>query len=169
MRWLLPLVLLLWGCATTHGALPPTISAARRVELEPLPPDPSTEALPASTPPGDWVRAQEAGECWNAQGTVRPDAGLPCPAQAGILSSEARAARDALYRIRYRELRQRYEADRTVHGAQREVYETRLRLADERIRELQPTWWQQHGPVILFGAGLVLGTAIPTVIYVAVP
>lgn len=161
-------VLLAFGlsaCATTQAQTPPTVptTLTSRVEERALPVDPGEEALPQGIPVAEWVEPQEAGACFDQRGTVQPGVGLPCPARAGILVSEGRAARDGLYRVRYRELRTHYQGDRQVWMVQRELYETRLRLADQRIREMQPTWWQQNGAYVALGVGLVAGLGVSIV------
>jgi hypothetical protein len=140
--------------------LAPTIPEAHRSETEALPPDPETEAL-EGVPSGDWIEPLESGSCFDAAGKssslVRP-----CPEKSGIAMSEARAARFALFKIRYKELRTNYVSDRKVWAAQRELYETRLVLADRAIQDLQPSWLDKHkGELGLLG-GTVLGVVITT-------
>lgn len=133
---------------------------AHRVEEQPLPPDPAQEKLPDGVPVGDWVEPLEAGSCAQAPAT--------CPPRSGIVVSEARAARDALYRIRYPELRRTFEADRQVMKAHRELYEERLRHADLAIQKLQPGWWQRHGSSIAFIGGFLLSTVASVAVFAAV-
>ena len=129
----------------------PTVpnSVIKRVEQRPLPPDPATEPLPDGVPKVEWVRPLERGECEKAP--------KPCPAVSGLAISEARAFRDAKYRIRYKELRSNYGADRQVWGAHRELYETRLGLADQTIQDLQPRWWDRNKFQIGVVGGVILG------------
>ena len=149
MRKAIALLCLLSGCAhaSTPPTIPHTIPEERWVEARNLPPDPHTEALPPNTP-GDesQVAPYEPGDPGN-------------PRWPGIVESEARAQRDALYRIRYAELRRWYEADRQVWVAHREAYETRLQLASERIQELQPSRWERHRGAILGASGFLVGVA----------
>lgn len=156
------------GCATTPMVPQPLIAAEKAVEAKPLPPDPALEALPAGTPVGDWVEALEAASCLDKAGKALPGAPSPCPARSGIASSEARAARDALYRIRYPELRRMYEADRQLWGAHRELYEERVRTGAEELKKAQPNWWQQHGPALGVVGGFVVGAAMTVAITYAV-
>jgi len=130
----------------------------RAVETRALPADPSTEALAPGANTDDFVEAQDSGSCLDAQGRPLPDAPRPCPARSGIVVGEGRAARDGLYRVRYRELRLMYEADRQVWAAHRELYEGQLQRADERIRQLQPNWWERNGFALGVGLGIVLTT-----------
>ena len=136
------------GCAGAPAPVPHTIPEARWVENEPLPPDARTEALPPGTPDDDERRVEsyEPGATTN-------------PTQPGIVISESRMARDLLYRIRYPELRLRYEADRNVWVVQRQAYEARLQLAAERILELRPTWWERNRGHVLGMVGFVFGVA----------
>lgn len=151
------LMVLAVGCgASTATTVRPLVAENRQPEARELPPDPVEEALPEgipTDPPETAVEALEAGSC-------PPDAVQPCPAQSGILVSEARAARDALFRIRYRELRRTYEADRQVWAAHRELYETQVRLDREEIQRLQPGFWEEHDAEILGVVGFVIGAAI---------
>lgn len=151
-----PLVLLLplfLACASTLPT-PPTVAEAKRVEVAPLPPDPQEDKLDAAIPKGEWVEPQEASSCTPG-----------CPAKSGILVSEERAVRDGLYRIRYRELRTNYTADRKVWAAHRELYEKRLQLADQAIQKLQPTWWERHKLQLGVVGGFVLGSALTIAIF----
>lgn len=158
------LLLGLIACAAPKP-LAPTVPEANRVELEPLPPDPDTEVLEGNSSE-DWIESLEAGSCFDATG--KPTTTIkPCPAKPGIAMSEARAARFALFKIRYRELRTSYVSDRKVFGAQRELYETRLVIADKAIQALQPSWLDRHkGELGLLG-GVILGTGLTVLITVA--
>lgn len=160
-------LLLFLACASAcAGAKPlePTIPESKRVEAEPLPPDPETEKLDSNVPPEDWVEALEPGSCTDATG--KPTTNVkPCPARAGIAMSEAKAARFGLFKIRYKELRTNYVSDRNVWAAQRELYETRLKLADKAIQDLQPGWWDRHKGEFGVIGGFILGTAMTISIY----
>jgi hypothetical protein len=148
------LILALFLAACGPLPTPPTVAESKRVELAPLPPDPAEEKLEGNVPRGDWVEPQEANSC---------TAG--CPAKAGILVSEERAVRDGLYRVRYRELRLTYTADRQVWQAHRELYEKRLQLADQAIQKLQPSWWDRHKVALGVIGGFVLGSALTIGVY----
>lgn len=155
VAWVL---VLLTGCAT---AAPPRflVNTDRQPEMRALPPDPGTETLPTGVQPNaDFVEPSEPGACLDAQGRPALDAPRPCPNRAGILVGETRAARDGLFRLRYRELRVLYEADRQVWSSQRSLYEGQLRRADEHIQSLQPNWWQQNALGLGIGGGFLLGT-----------
>lgn len=143
------------GCAAVPVV--PTVRAEKRVEDRPLPPDPAVEALPEDTPKGDWVDSLEAASCLDKQGKPVPGATVPCPARNGIASSEARAARDALFRIRYLELRRDYAADRELWKAHRELYETRLEQAEDKLQKAQPNWFQQNAFALGMVGGFILG------------
>jgi hypothetical protein len=161
MKTLLPLtVIFMIGCG---GFAPykPTVpdSARKRIEVRPLPPDPATEKLPEGFPKGDWVIPYEAKEC-----REKPE---ECPQISGILISESRAYFDAMYRVRYKELRKTFEADRSVMGVHRELYESRLELADREIQNLQPGWWDRHKFQIGVVGGIVLGVAASVAILAA--
>ena len=155
MRLLLAVVLL--SACATEKVIPPKPEpylSGSDLEERVLPPNPETEALPKDTPPAEWVEAQEeSAKC-----------------HAGILVSEARATRDGYFRLRYKELRQDYEADRKVWKAHRSLYERQLQLDLSKIQAMTPpppTWWEQNSPTViavtgvtvgvLFGAGLTVG------------
>lgn len=147
------------GCATT--AQPEfLVHTDRQPEVRALPPDPATESLPAgASATSDFVEAQEAGSCLDNHGQPAADAPHPCPARPGILEGETRAARDGLFRLRYREIRVLYEADRQVWGAQRSLYEGQLQRADQHIQSLRPSWWQQNVLGLGLAGGFLLGAA----------
>jgi hypothetical protein len=137
------------GCASAPRPRPFTIAEEQWVERRDLPPSPRDEELadiPADDPGEGYVEPYEPGATDN-------------PTVPGLVVSESRAARDALFRIRYDELRALYGADRLVWQAHRDAYELRLRMAAERIEELQPDWWDEHGWQVTGILGLVLGAA----------
>ena len=137
---LLPVLLV--GCAPKF-VTPPTVPPGEaRVEELPLPPDGMTEPLPEGIPTEERIEAVEAGD----------EASF-----AGLLVSEAVAVRYDLLRVRYPELRVRYEQDRKVWAAHRELYETRLQLADKAIRDLQPSWWERNAVSLGLLGGVTLG------------
>lgn len=146
---------------TSVTPLPPTIPAEHRVENDPVPPDPETETLDPKMSSADWVEPLDSGSCHDAAGRLLVK---PCPTRSGIAMSESKAARFGLFKIRYRELREVLIADRKVFGAQREVYETRLQLADKAIRDLQPGWIDQHKAELGLIGGFVLGIATVLVV-----
>jgi hypothetical protein len=158
-------VFCLFGCATVKPTPPTVAPGQKRVEDTPLPPDPETEKLPDGTPKGEWVKPLEKGSCVKADGTPVPHAPQPCPNVSGISMSEEKAARLTLYKIRYPELRLNYKADRQVWKAHRELYETRLKLADEAIQKLQPGWWTRHKFQVGVVGGLILGAAATIAIF----
>ena len=161
MKTLLPLsIVLMVGCG---GFAPykPTVptSVRKRVEMRPLPPDPATEKLPEGFPKGDWILPYEAKACAEDPKT--------CPDQSGLLVSEERAYFNALYRTRYGEIRKIFGADRSVWGVHRELYESRLELADREIQNLQPSWWDRHKFQFGVVGGIVLGITASVAILAA--
>ena len=119
------------------------ISDTRRPELRTLPPNPRTEPLPDKFAGEEWVEPAEVGQV---------------VAKPGLLVSEARVARDILFRTRYDELRTLYDEDRNVWVAHRDYYEQRLAQADGVIRDLQPNWWDQHKDYFYLAAfGILAG------------
>lgn len=133
------------GCTAERVATRgPFVEADHRPESKPLPPNPREEKLDGEFSMPEWVEAIEQGEA---------------APRAGILISESRAARDALFRARYDELRRYYDADRMVWGAHRAYYEERLSKADVEIQRLQPTWWSSHAESIFLVGGILVGMA----------
>jgi len=180
MRVVVVLVIFAVGCgAAQTPEVRPLVAEDRRPEARELPQDARDEALPEGTPtePGEgYVVPVDAGECIPPGGIQMPDSeddedrfvAGPCPEQSGIMVSEARANRDAIYRIRYREMRDTYEADRRVWSAHRELYEAQVQADREEIARLQPTWWERHDGTILTAVGVVVGAAITVAITFAV-
>lgn len=170
MRKLLAiLVLSAMGCGAgaaqrpAHPPADPLVPDARRPEVRPLPPDPATEPFPEGTPadPAEgYVEPIEAGQCAEME--------YPCPSVSGILISEARAVRDAMFRIRYPQLREYYVADRQVWKAHRELYETQIESQREEIERLQPSWWERNDGTILAAVGVVAGVAVTVLVTFAV-
>jgi hypothetical protein len=165
MRKLLVIaVLFSFGCgAAQTPEVRPIVAEDRRPEARELPIDVRDEPLPEGTPvtPGeDYVMPVTAGEC--------AEATEPCPAEDGIMVSEARANRDALYRIGYREMRTTYEADRRVWAAHRELYEAQVAADREEIARLQPSWWETHDGEIMAAVGVVIGAVVTVAITFAV-
>lgn len=161
-------LLLVLACVTACASprvVAPTVAESHRVETEPLPPDPETEKLEGSAPDEDWIEPLEPGSCVDVSGKPLPGITRPCPARAGIAMSEARAARFGLFKIRYKELRINYVSDRKVWAVQREVYETRLKLADQAIQDLQPDWWDRHKGEFGVIGGFIIGAAISVSIF----
>lgn len=147
------------GCVRAQ-TIPPEIPVTRVPETRALPQTPDEAPRPSEIPAGDWVEALEAGSCADNMGRVIADSTRPCPARSGIATSEERAWRDGLFRVRYRELRVWYEADRSVWAAQRELYEARIRATDAALRAAQPGWWDRNAlPIGLLG-GFALGVAL---------
>lgn len=164
-RYILVLSFLLASCAS-RAQVVPTVpeSALKRVEEQDLPPDPKQEKLPDGLPKGDWIISMEKGSCVNEDGVMVND--YPCPDKDGILSSEERAYRDGLFRIRYKELRENYQADKELWKVHRELYETRLQLAAQAIEDLQPSWWDRNKLQLGMVSGIVLGIASSAAIIV---
>lgn len=149
----------LLGCSRPAPNIPPTvpIGEQHRPEMRELPPDPG--ATPP-TPSEDWALPIEAATCTTPEQYV-----FDVP--AGIELSEEKVERCLLYRTRYNEMRTIYESDRMVWGAQRELYEERLRLAGEEIYNLQPDWWDENKFAIGAAIGVVLGIGVSLGVYAA--
>lgn len=146
MSKLVVLALFGMGCAPVVHTFPSTIPERRWVETSEMPPDAELEDVSWAEGYETQVGPYEPGESTN-------------PMWSGLVVSEARAARDALVRIRYRELRARYEQDRRIWVIHREAYETRLRLSAERMAEMRPDWWDRNGGYFVGVGGFVLGVA----------
>lgn len=148
------------GACAHAPVIPAQIPAPRAPEARALPPVPEDEARPPETPAGNWVEPLEAGACLDPLGRPVADATRPCPLRNGIAVSEERAWRDGIFRVRYRELRALFEADRAVWAAQREFHEARIRVTDDALRAMVPNWWERNAlPLGLMG-GFALGVAL---------
>jgi len=178
VKFIIVMALLVFGCGASQSPeVRPAVAEDRRPEMRELPVDAATEPLPEDTPrdlPENYVVAVERGECIPEDGIpVNPEEPAhtipgPCPTESGLFVSEARANRDAIYRIRYPELRRTFEADRQAWSAQRELYEAQIAADREEIENLQPTWWERHDGTILTAVGVVVGAAITVAITFAV-
>ena len=151
------------GCAGIKPA-EPYVPKDDWEETKTLPPHPEDIKLYPKTKKGDWIEPSIVGSCIGANGDIRPELGFPCPPKSGLLVSEERVARDILYRSEYKRLRTFYEADRLVWRAHRALYEERLKLAQERINELRPNWWERNAFQIGIGGGLVLGVSLVAIL-----
>jgi len=169
-KFLIVLGVFISGCGGAPTVnLRPVVVESRRPELRELPPDVALEALPEgipSHPPENYVQPLEYGQCVVADGSVVSEG--PCPDVSGILVSEARAARDAMYRIRYVELRRVFEADRRVWSAHRELYEAQIVEYRQELIRLQPGWWDEHKGEILAVVGFVTGAVLTVIVTYAV-
>ena len=133
---------LLSACSpVSTGGLPPLVDPSRHVEKEKLAVPPEEERVPVEIPRGLWVEALEAN-----------DPSHP----AGILVSEEKAWLLALYQIKYKELREKTEANNDVISAQRGLYEHTVASLRTQVRDLQPSWYDRNKGV-LWG---VVGSAI---------
>lgn len=142
----------------------PQMPTVTKIEQTPLPIKPASMPIPVEIEKdGYWVMPLEAGSCTPAAPVTITK---PCPAKSGILESEAHAIKDQQYRISYDELRQLYEADIKVWGAQRELYEATLKQQQETIEKLQPSWYDQNALTIGLVGGFLLGTLTITGILV---
>lgn len=171
------LVLFVFGCGTVVSEVRPVVAENRRPEARELPVDPDHESIPEgydTTLGEDHVEPMEEGSCIPAHGITVPASDDdqvipgPCPTWGGIAISETRAARDAMYRIRYRELRRTFEADRRVWSAHRELYESQVAEDRREIEHLQPTWWDRHGLAVGVAGGFILGAATAILITYAI-
>jgi len=159
-------VLLLEGCVTTPAKWEPSIPVSNYVENDSLPADPTTEKI--DSPDGEWVAPLNEGDCWDEKGKLVTDAPKPCPPKGGILFSEGKATRFKLFELRYHELRGNYVVDRRVFGAQRALYESRLKDAGELIQKMQPTWFERHSFQLGILGGAVIGAGMAVGIVYAV-
>jgi hypothetical protein len=165
MRILLVMILLA-GCSTPQ-MYRPSYPPLNPVEAAPLPPDPTDAEPPAELEKGDWIEAIERGQCADISGRVPEGATKPCPLKSGILSSEARAWRDGQFRLRYKELRLNYEADRKVWSAHREFYDAQSKADLKALQDAQPNWWDRNKFTLGVTGGIILGVAASVAILAA--
>ena len=128
-----------FGCVTSQHQVLWEYDFEEIPEELPLPPDPRGEDLdlPEDEDPSEIV--------------------FECPTGPFICITNARAARDALFRIRYNELRGIIEADREVWGSHRELYEGTLSIAEQRLVECRKPWWDDYKFHLGVGTGFIVG------------
>jgi hypothetical protein len=156
MRFVSLALVLGLGCATPVAPLRPLVPEHSRPEMRELPADARTAPLPEGTStdlPEDFVIPLEHGDIVQ---------------EPGLQVSESRAVRDAQIRIGYEELRRYYLADIQVWRVHRELYETQRAADAEAIRGLQPTWWDDHGGVVIGSVTFVVGAALTVALVKAV-
>lgn len=143
MKWVALCLIMSVGCSSTFQTSGPLIPEKRWVEEEEL--LEHCEKIDLDVP-----GSEHQVEAYEPKEGQKPD-------WPGILVSEARANRDALCRIAYRELRSRYSADRGVWKAHRDAYETKIKEDAQRIEELQPGFWDEYGEHVVGILGFTLG------------
>lgn len=155
MRVVIVLAVLLFpACAEVRVPVAPLIPPARWIESTTvLPPDPAQEPIPADMPKGDFLDPISKDD--------------PSPRDGYVLSEE-RAHRDALYRVRYKQIAAYYSADRSIWEAHRSLYEQMHERDVEELRKLAPTWWSQHQGTLCALGGMLLGSALTVGIVYAV-
>ena len=147
------LVAFLSGCAATPPPIV-TIDLDRRPEVDDLPADVSKMKLQLGegVPTKEEVFLQDDG----------------CHEGEGLCVSEAWAVRSGLYRIHYRELRVACQEDKNVWKTHRELYETKINLANDTIRDMAPTWWDHHKLELGLLGGFLLGVGTTVALTYAV-
>jgi hypothetical protein len=157
MKFVTLITLFTFGCAAVQTPAPPPLIAdtpVQRPETQPLPADPGTIAIDPHFGTADFAQPLSAGSCINSKGT---DVGTgPCPAQSGILMSEARAARMGLYQSGYKLLLADDVGARQVWTADRTLYETNYQLDQAALKKAEPTWMEKHA----FELGIVTGVVV---------
>ena len=130
------------GCgASTPVVQYSGIREEQHVEKKKLPDPPDSEAIPKEK---DWVKPLPAGKTHT---------------EDGVLLSPEKAVRAKKWQDGYKNLRNLYELDRKVWGAQRTVYEERLGQANAEIKRRSPSWWDENKGTIAWAAGFVMGAA----------
>ncbi len=141
-------LVLLIGCG---GAVPVHFSGIKdpsfKVEDKKLPPRPDVKPIP---PEKDWV--------------VPLAKDKPAP-KDGVLISPEKAVRAAQYKLRYNELRSRYDLDRLVWRSTRVIQSEQRGQANRVIKDLTPGWWQNNKGTLGFVTGITIG-AIMTIFVV---
>ena len=61
-----------------------------------------------------------------------------------------------------------YFQDRVVWNAQRELYETRLSMASDKIKEMAPSWYDENALEIGFLGGVVVIVVGGTLVAIAI-
>ena len=124
---------------------PPTVST--------LSPSPTFE-LPLGTEDEEWARPLERAECVSKDGAIMS---VPCPLENGIVLSENKARRCALYTIRYLELVKLRRADLKDQLRYVDLATSQINEANKEIDRLRPNWITQNGVYAAIISGLVIG------------
>lgn len=142
------MLLVLTGCTLGQAQLKhqPLFEGDQLVETRPLPEDPSK--ADRSKFPGSDTQVAPLSK------------GEQAPFD-GIIESEHKAELFGLYQVRYTQLSQIYQVDRSQWAAQRAAYEGTLAQDEEKIRKLEPGWFEQHAFQLGFIGGVLL-TAVAT-------
>lgn len=83
----------------------------------------------------------------------------------GIIMSPEKAVRARQWQVGYESLFDIYSIDREIWEQHRIIYETRIRSANEEIRRLAPTWWDENSLYIGMSSGFVAGVATAITIF----
>ena len=135
------------------------IGESHHVETRDLPPRPDAEPIAKED---DWVKSLPAATC------KLDRSGDTVKTEDGVLLSPEKAVRAARYKDGYNNLRLLYDVDREIFGAQRTVYEERIRQANSEIERLSPSWWDDHKTDLAWATGFFLGAATTIAIVYAV-
>lgn len=155
MSKLYPLLMIsVLACVPAQTLPAPKIPEINRPERISLPPDPEDEPLPAGVPNQNWIRPVEKGSCDKSPSS--------CPDSSGLMSSEARAFRDGMYRLRYRELKTNYQQDRLIWDIQRQYYERDAAKMEHDLSILRPGILDRYGLPLGVVGGFVIGISIST-------
>lgn len=131
------------ACGATSASVTRSDRTLPESALTSLPPRPDSTPIPEAE---DWVVPLEAGDQTD---------------RAGVLLSDAKARRAALWVVEYNRIRGLYEIDLVTWARERVIYNRYLRLADDEVARWQDasrrTWWERHQGQIGLGVGLVLG------------
>jgi hypothetical protein len=71
------------------------------------------------------------------------------------------------YRFGYELIHELYQSDRMVWAAHREAYESKLRIAEDRLQDELPSWWEKNDGPLMGIIGFVIGSAATVGVAVA--
>lgn len=126
-------VFLLAACGTAHKEI-----VTPTPELDPMP-----EAPPENVAADKrWVIAVE-----------KPEDAI----KKGILMSAEKAAWLAKYKIKYDDLRTWTELERELWSGKWAIERKNLMLADQKIEDMQPGWWDRNKFEVGMATGIILG------------
>jgi hypothetical protein len=145
------MLLVCCSCATTQATTkgmerPYLIDSDRWVEEHELPEEPDS--------------TEERGSFAIGEGDVSP--------HDAICLTESLAVEYREFRIGYDYLQNLYRADQVVWTAHREVYETKIQMLEDEVKDSEPSWWEKNDGPVMGAAGFILGTVTTIAVAFAV-
>lgn len=160
MRFVVLIAMAVAACGSSNSVPQyPGIGESHHVEAKKLPPRPDAQAIAKED---NWSEPLPSATC-----TVE-STGETVATKDGVLISPDKAIRAIRFKDSYNNLRDLYEIDRQIIGAQRVVYEERLAQANSEIRRLSPSWFDRNKGTLGWVGGFVAGAVTTVAIVYAV-